>query len=224
MLKKLFQALCAQYHKLLRYFKKVDPLQAMQQECRWASERLKEGRIGLERYRGLVERVKRQVARNKQQKIELEANILQYLQAGDREIAGKFALELERAEIQLAENESQLQLHRESFTNNLLKLRRANEKLEEIKQRMLDYDATLKLAHAEAEITKLAQSLQFDSTTNLGQIEELIQEKIDQSRAELQVAADLSSQGLEELQLEEATSKARAESILKKYEPLLEKK
>ena len=54
-------------------------------------------REGLEQYRGLVERVSRQVANDKQHVASLEAKVKAYLQAGDRDTAAKFALELQKA-------------------------------------------------------------------------------------------------------------------------------
>ena len=50
----------------------------------------------------------------------LEAKIKAYLNAGDRDTAGRFALDLKRAKDDLAENEKQLALHEQAYQNNLL--------------------------------------------------------------------------------------------------------
>ena len=73
-----------------------------------AVEELKSGRQGLEQYRALVERVSRQVGSDKRHLAQLEAKVKAYLKAGDRETAGRFAVELQKAKQQLQENESQL--------------------------------------------------------------------------------------------------------------------
>jgi septation ring formation regulator EzrA len=97
-----------------------------------------------------VERVSRQVAGNKQQVSMLEAKIKSYLQAGDRESAAKFALELQKARQQLSENEGQLKMHEEAYTNNVTKIKHAMNKLGDVKEKIVKYDAELKMSRAEA--------------------------------------------------------------------------
>ena len=77
----------AQINKLANLFWEADPIAQMQYEYDNAVEQLKEGRLGLEQYRGLVERVTRQVkaARSHVQKLQAQAKA--YLKAGDRETA-----------------------------------------------------------------------------------------------------------------------------------------
>ena len=58
---KFFGAIRAQLNKLANFFWEADPIAQMQYEYDMAVEQLKEGRVGLEQYRGLVERVSRQV-------------------------------------------------------------------------------------------------------------------------------------------------------------------
>src|SRR3954467_15997037 len=89
---KLWRAFRAQINKIANFFWTADPIAQMQYEYDSAVEQLKTGREGLEQYRGLVERVSRQVAGNKQNVSSLEAKVKSYLQAGDREYAGKFPL------------------------------------------------------------------------------------------------------------------------------------
>src|SRR5438477_2864865 len=104
---KLWRAFRAQINKIANFFWTADPIAQMQYEYDSAVEQLKGGREGLEQYRALVERVSRQVATHKQHVSMLEAKIKSYLMANDRETAAKFALELQRARQDLAENEGQ---------------------------------------------------------------------------------------------------------------------
>ena len=76
--KKLFGALRAQLNKLANFFWEADPIAQMQYEYDLAVEQLKEGRIGLEQYRGLVERVNRQVAEGNAHIKQLEAQAKAY--------------------------------------------------------------------------------------------------------------------------------------------------
>ena len=58
---KFWSAFVAQINKIANLFFEADPIAIMQLEVDQATERLKEGRKGLEMYRGLVETVARQV-------------------------------------------------------------------------------------------------------------------------------------------------------------------
>ena len=64
-LQKFWSAFVAQINKVANLFWEADPVAQMRYEYDRAVEQLKEGRVGLEQYRGLVERVSRQVAANK---------------------------------------------------------------------------------------------------------------------------------------------------------------
>ena len=70
------------------------------------------------------------------------------------------------------------------------------------------------MSAAEAEIAKLAESFNMNLTTDFGQIEEVIQEKIDQNRGKVRVAADLSSKGIAEIDAEERMQAMLAEEAL----------
>ena len=176
------------------------------------------GREGLEQYRALVERVSRQVAGNQQQISMLEAKIKSYLQAGDREYAAKFALELQKAKQQLSENEGQLKMHETAYNNNVTKIKHATQKLADVKQKITKYDAELKMSRAEAEMAKLATSFDFNVTTDFGQIEDVIQDKIGLNRAKARVAADLSSEGLADIEHEQSMEKVLADQALRDFE------
>ncbi|MFM7244711.1 MAG: PspA/IM30 family protein [Planctomycetaceae bacterium] len=215
---KLWKALAAQMNKVANFFWTADPIAQLQYEYDKAVDQLKEGREGLEQYRALVERVTRQVNGDRQQVATLEARIRAYLQAGERETASKFALDLQKAKKELAENEAQLKLHETAYNNNVTKIKHATKKLSELKDKIQKYDAELKLSRAEAELAKLATSFNFDITTDFGQIEDVIQDKIGLNRAKVRVAADLSGEGLEDIRKEEAVEKAMADQALREFE------
>lgn len=216
--RKLWHALQAQLNKLANVFWSADPIAQMQYEYDLAVEQLKEGRQGLEQYRALVERVGRQVANQKAHVANLEAKVKAYLQTGDRETAAKFALEMQKARKDLEENEGQLKLHEEAYNNNLTKIKHASRKLAQIKEKIAKYDAELKMSKAEAEMAKLAQDFNFDVTTDFGQVEQVIQDRISLNRAKARVATDLSTEGLATVQAEQAQEKAMADQALRDFE------
>ncbi len=217
-LSKLWGAFMAQLNKIANVFWEADPIAQMRYEYDQAVEQLKDGRIGLEQYRGLVERVTRQVSVNRSHVQKLEAETKAYLKAGDRATAAKFALELQKAKTELAANDQQLQMHETAYGNNLKKIKHANQKLIELRQKIEKYDAELKMSAAEAEIAKLAESFDMNLTTDFGQIEAVIQQKIDQNRGKVRVAVDLSEKGIAEIEAEERMQVTLAEQALTDFE------
>jgi phage shock protein A len=215
---KLWSSFRAQVNKLANFFWTADPIAQMQYEYDKAVEELKGGREGLEQYRALVERVSRQVAGDKRHVANIEAKIKAYLTTGDRETAAKFALELQKAKAELAENEGQLQLHEKAYENNVRKIKHASGKLADVREKIQKYDAELKMSRAEAEMAKLAQSFNFDVTTDFGQLEQIMEDKISLNRAKVRVASDLSGEGIAEIEREEAMESAMADQALREFE------
>ena len=215
---KLWKTLAAQINKVANFFWTADPVAQLQYEYDKAVDQMKEGREGLEQYRALVERVTRQVNGDREHVAKLEAQVKAYLQIGDRETAAKFAMDLQRAKRDLAENAAQLKLHETAYGNNVSKVQHATKKLADLKHKIQKYDAELKLSRAEAELAKLATSFNFDITTDFGQIEDVIQDKIGLNRAKVRVAADLSGNGLEKIKTEQAVEKNMADQALREFE------
>ena len=217
-LHKFWSAFVAQINKVANLFWEADPIAQMRYEYDQSVEQLKEGRTGLEQYRGLVERVTRQVNANKSHVQKLEAETKAYLKAGDRTTAAKFALELQKAKGELATNEGQLSMHETAYGNSLKKIQHANEKLIELREKITKYDAELKMSSAEAEIAKLSETFDVNLTTDFGEIEQVIQQRIDQNRGKVRVAADLSSKGIADIQAEEKMQQAMADQALSDFE------
>lgn len=215
---KFFGAIRAQFNKLANYFWEADPIAQMQYEYDQAVEQLKEGRVGLEQYRGLVERVSRQVKDGESQIKKLTAQAKAYLKSGDRETAGTFALQLTKAKGQLEENQQQLAMHEAAYQNNLKKIQYANKKLVEVKDKISHYDAELKMSEAEAEVAKLTQAFNMDVTTDFGQLEDVIQRRIDGNRGKARVASDLSNEGIDKIKAEEKMEMSMADDALKDLE------
>jgi phage shock protein A len=140
-IEKLWRTFKAQMNKMANFFWTADPIAQMQYEYDQSIEQLKSGREGLAQYRALVERVTGQVVADKKHVTQLEARVKAYLQAGDRDTASKFALELQKAKNQLAENEAQMKLHEQAYENNLVKIKNATKTVGQIKEKMHKYDA-----------------------------------------------------------------------------------
>lgn len=217
-LEKFWQVVKAQSNKFVNLLWKADPIGQMQYEYDLAVEQLKNGREGLEQYRALIERVARKIGTDQKRVRELEAKIAAYLQVGDRDTAGQLALEMERLKLAVTDNEEQLELHERAYENNVQKVKHAAGKLQEVRERIAKYHAELKMSKAEAEIAKLGSAFQFDVTTNFGQIEQIVEDKISLNHAKVRVAADLSDDAQLSIEREHAMEKALAEQALKKFE------
>jgi phage shock protein A len=215
---KIWKAIAAQFNKMANAIRGYDPIAEMQYEYDASVVQIREGREGLAQYRAMVERVLRQVEGARKQVATLEARIKAYLTAGDRDTAGRLALDLKRAKDDLAENEKQMAMHEQAYQNNLLKIQNAVRKLDEVKHKIGKYDADLKMSRAEAEMAQLANQFHFDVTTDFGQAEQAIQEQIDRNRGRVRVAADLSGEGVEQIQQDMAVEKAMAENALREFE------
>jgi phage shock protein A len=217
-LDRIWRAIRAQFNKLANAISGYDPVAEMQYEYDRSVEQIREGREGLAQYRALVERVIRRVEDQKKQVATTEAKVKAFLQANDRESAARYALELKRAKDDLAESEKQMALHEQAYQNNLLKIKRAVQKLDEIKHKITKYDAELKMSRAESELAQLAGQFDFNVTTDFGQAEQVLQDQIDRNRARVRVAADMSGQGVEDIHREMAVEKTMAEDALREFE------
>ncbi|MFH0899042.1 MAG: PspA/IM30 family protein [Pseudomonadota bacterium] len=215
---KFWASIRAQLNKLANVFWEADPVAQMRYEYDRSVEQMKEGRKGLEIYRGLVEKVTRQVRDGEAHQKKLEAQIKAYLKAGDRDTAAKFALELSKQKSDIAENRAQLEMHEKAYENNLKKIQHANKNLAAVREKIQKYDAELKMSEAEAEVAKLAESFEMNVTTDFGQLEQVLQERIDRNRGKARVAADMSSKGVASIEAEEQMETAMAEDALKEFE------
>ncbi|GIW89434.1 MAG: hypothetical protein KatS3mg108_3758 [Isosphaeraceae bacterium] len=215
---KLWRAVKAQLNKFANWFAGKDPVAQLQYEYDRSVEQLREGREGLAQYRALVERVTVQVADSRKNVAVLEAKIRAFLKAGDRDNAGRYALDLQKARQQLQDYEQQLQMHETAYNNHLTKIKHATHKLADLQEKIHQYDAELKMSRAEAEMAELAKTFHFDITTDFGQVEKIIQDKIALNRGRARVAADLSGEGLDNIQKEIALEKALAEQALEEFE------
>lgn len=215
---KMWRSLKAQLNKVGNIFWQADPVAQMQLEYDSAVEQLKEGRVGLEQQRSLVERVGRQVDEDGKNLAKFEATIKHYLKAGDRESAASYAVRLQRAKNELEENQTQLQLHEAAYENNLAKIKQATHRLSLVREKIKRYDAELKMTKAEAEVAQLASTFNFDITTDFGQIENVIQDKISLNKAKTRVSHDLSAEGMDDIEREIELEKSLANDALREFE------
>jgi phage shock protein A len=219
---KIATAIRAFFNKIANALWEADPHAILQLEVDRATEQIQFARQGLERYRGLVERVSMQVASEKQNVQRLEGQIRSHLQAGNREVAGQLAIQLQQVKGELTNNEQQLAMHTEAYNNNLLKLQQGQKDITTLRQKAQKLKAELQMAKAEAEIARVAEAVSESAipnfSTKIGQATELMQEQIAKHRGAARVAADMSSRGVEEIKAQQSAEAAMGENLLRQFE------
>ncbi len=184
-----------------------------------ATERLKEGRVGLTTYQALVLKVQQQVDDGRARVARLTSEIKAHLKAGNEEVAGQMALELSRVKQDLMSNEEQLRLHQQAYENNLLKMKTALADIQKTRQDLEKKKAALQMERALAEVAEAAGALntQFDVSTDFGRIMGRLDDQINQAKAKSKVASDLSSEGIDRIKAREAAEKAMAAELLQQF-------
>ncbi len=218
--RKFRSAFAAQFNKAANKVRALDPIAQMVYEADQKAEQLKDGRIGLEKHRGLLERAKHEEEDARAHVLDLRAKVKSYLDAGNRETAGQLVLELEKADATLAKRSERVKVHQATYDNNLEKLKYATRQVRELRERVEAKDADLRFSRVDKEIAQLGEALNFDmaSSSNLGEIERVIQNEIDANNAAVQVAADMSGTGLEQIHRDITVEKNRGELALQAFE------
>ena len=214
---KLWRAVRAQMNKMANWFQGVDPIAQLQYEYDDSVQQLKAGREGLAQYRALVERVNRQVETDLQHVRSRGQD--QVLPQGWRSRNGRqVRARVPEGQGTLTENERQLDMHEQAYNNHLAKIKHATGKLNSLQERIHKYDAELKMSKAEAEVAELAKTFNFDITTDFGQVEKVIEDRISLNRAKVRVASDLSEEGMDQIKREADMEKALADQALSQFE------
>ena len=212
---RIANAASAQVGKVGRLLWGFDPVAVYQQQVDNAAEEIKDATTGLEQYRGLVARLQRQVANGEKEVARLDARIKVYLNQNDEGSATNYAIQLKKNQGELEENKAQLAQYQSAYENNLKKIRFANQKIADARDKAQKLSADLKLSKAEAETAKLAQKFNCKNVSleGVAEVEDEIQRQIDTNRAKAQVISDLSEDGLNEIAEQEAIHKQEAADI-----------
>jgi phage shock protein A len=168
---------------------------------------------------GFVERLMRQVKNLEQKEKELVAKIAANIKAGNREIAGQMALQLQTVKEQLEENRQQLTTADDTY-KKLVKsrdvtIREATQKIEKLKQMLSETE----MLEAQAELQEMATGMISEiggAGDTLNRIDEYLQERRDKAAGKARVAA--SSIDISAVQLKESEQSALAEQALSEFE------
>ncbi len=146
---------------------------------------------GLASHAGLCEHLMSQVKREEQEVKELTAKASAHLKAGNRKLAGEYALRLQKTKEEHAANI--LQLEDAEKTYNELKnardisIKEAKDRIESLKQSINE----TKIAQATAELNEMAAGMINEiggSGDTLNRLEEMVQEERDKAKGRARVA------------------------------------
>jgi len=170
---------------------------------------------GLASHAGLCEKLMAQVKKLETEERELRARATAHLKAGNREAAGQYALRLQTASAQLAENRSQLEAAEKTYKDLVrardVAIKAAQDKIESLKYSLTD----LKIKRATAEMNEMASGMVGSlggSGDTLNRLHEMVEEERQVASGRARVARD--SIDLSEVQLKEGEQKALADQAL----------
>ena len=170
---------------------------------------------GLATHAGLCERLMTQVKKLEIEEKELRAKAAANLKAGNRDLAGQFALRLQTVSAQLEENRVQLESAEKTY-KDLVKAREvsvagAKKKIEDLKYAISD----MEIKKATAEMMEMAGGMISSiggSGDTLNRLEEMVGEERDKAAGRARVAKD--SLNTTEFAMKESEQQALADQAL----------
>lgn len=170
---------------------------------------------GLASHAALCERLMTQVKKLETEDRDLKAKTSAHLKAGNRDLAGQYALRLQTVTRELAENRAQLEQAEKTY-KDLVKARdvsvnAAKQKIESLKHSLDD----LKVKKAMAELTEMASGMVSEiggAGDTLNRLHEMVEEEREQAAGRVRVAKD--SLNTTEITMKEAEQNALAEQAL----------
>ena len=195
---------------------KTNPEALLEVEKEHLREQLAKYNQGLASHAALCENLMNQVKNLETQETDLRAKTTAHLRAGNREIAGQYALQLQTVTNQLAENRTQLTQAEKTY-KELLKARdvsfaQAKAKIDGLK-RSID---NMKIQQAQAELSEMATGM-ISNIGGAGDTLDRLTGMVEEERAKAagrraRVASDSLNTG--EIEMKEVEQKALAEQAL----------
>lgn len=173
---------------------------------------------GLASHAGLCERLMSQVHAQENEERDLRAKAGANLKAGNREVAGQYALRLQTVQRELVENRAQLEQAEKTY-QDLIKARdvsvkSAQAKIENLKAGLND----LKVKRALAELSEMASGMVGSiggAGDTLNRLEEMVREERDRAAGRARVARD--TMDMSEIQMKDTEQKALADQALASF-------
>jgi phage shock protein A len=170
---------------------------------------------GLATHAGLVEKLISQVKKLDKEENELRAKTAAHLKAGNRQLAGDFALKLKKVDAEHDDVKEQLEdaekHYKELIRARDVSVREAKAKIEELRRGIDD----MKVKKAVAELNEMATGMINDiggSGDNLNRLEEIVEEERTKAAGRARVAKD--SMDMSDINIKQSEQDALAEMAL----------
>lgn len=170
---------------------------------------------GLGAHAGLAERLMTQVKKLEKEETDLRAKTAANLKAGNKGLAGQYAMRLQTTRRELEENREQLEAAESTYKELLsardVSVRAAREKIESLKRGISD----MKMQKAMAELNEMAAGMVTDiggSGDTLNRLHEMVEEEREKAAGKSRVARD--SMDLTEIKAKESEMEALADLAL----------
>jgi phage shock protein A len=172
----------------------------------------------LAQHAGFCERLMRQVKSQEAQERELAAKAAAHLKAGNRDLAGQYALQLKTLKEQLEENRGQLEDSEKTYQNLLkareVSVREASEKIEKLRRLISETE----MLEAQAELQEMASSMIGSiggAGDTLNRVEEYLNERRDKAAGRARVAKG--ALDMTDVSIKEEEQKALADQALTEF-------
>lgn len=197
---------------------KASPEALLEAEKENLREQIGKFNQGLASHAALCERLMSQVRQQEEEERQLRAKTAANLKAGNRDVAGQYALRLQNVERELAENRKQLEqaetTYKELVNARDVSIRAAQAKIESLRAGLND----LKVKKAMAELTEMASGMISQiggSGDTLNRMETMVREERDKAAGRVRVARD--TMDLSEIKMKEGEQKALADQALASF-------
>ena len=190
-------------------------MDAARQEFR---EKMASYNMALARMAGVAERLKGQVKAKTQKAADLQRRILANHQAGNMELAGTLARELQELKADLATDAAELTETEEAYTANLRQAKVVQKEFEDKVKRLEKQLDQVKIKEAQAEAAGALSNASFkvgDLGDTMKTVDEALQKRYEQAAGKARVAMDLVD--MDKVREKEGESKALEQAALAEF-------
>jgi phage shock protein A len=178
-------------------------------------EKMAQYNQALARMAGVAERLKGQVKMKTQKAQDLERRILANHSAGNMDLAGSLARELQELKADLATDTSELQESEEAYSQNLRQAKVVQKEFEDKIKRLEKQLDQVKVKEAQAEAAGALSNATFrvgDLGDTMKTVDDVLQKRYEQAAGKARVAKDLVD--MDKVKEKESESKALEQSAL----------
>jgi len=190
-------------------------MEAARQEFR---DKMSQYNLALAKVAGIAERLKSQIKMKSGRAQELERRVLANHSAGNGQLAGTLARELQELKSDLATDTQELQETEEAYQANLRQARVAQKEFEDKVRHLEKQLSHVKIKEAQAEAAAALGSVAFkvgDLGDSMKAVEEVLDKRFEQSAGKARVAADLVD--IEKVHEKESERRALEQSALAEF-------